>query len=76
MGVEWSSASTSEFTSTRQWPGRARAWPGRLLVRRAVGRSVVLKRRALLEYQGALTVVVRVPVVECAGPSPTRLVVY
>ena len=28
------------------------------------------------EYQGTLTVVVRVPVVECAGPSPTRLVVY
>ena len=27
--VTWlSSASTSEFTSTRQWPGRARAWPG------------------------------------------------
>ena len=27
--VTWlSSASTSEFTSTRQWPGRAGAWPG------------------------------------------------
>ena len=45
-----------------------------MLVVRAVGRSVVLKRRALLEYQGILTVMARIPVVECAGPSPTRLV--
>ena len=33
-----------------------------------------LECRILLEYQGTLTVVARVPVVECAGPSPTRLV--
>ena len=38
-------------------------------------RSVcVSKRGILLEYQGTLTVAVRVPVVDCAGPSPTRLV--
>ena len=28
VASKWSSASTSEFSSTRQWPGRARAWPG------------------------------------------------
>ena len=27
----------------------------------------------LLEYQGILAVMARIPVVECAGPSPTRL---
>ena len=58
----------------RWWPGRARAWPGRLLVRSTAGRSVVLTCRMLLEYQGTLTVVARVPVVDCAGPSPTRLI--
>ena len=33
-----------------------------------------LECRILLEYQGILAVVARIPVVECAGPSPTRLV--
>lgn len=34
----------------------------------------VSKRGILLEYQGTPTAVARVPVVDCAGPSPTRLV--
>ena len=38
-------------------------------------RSVCVARCAmLLEYQGILAVMARIPVVECAGPSPTRLV--
>ena len=33
----------------------------------------VTKCAILLEYQGILAVMARIPVVDCVGPSPTRL---
>ena len=73
--VTWACWPTlSEVGGLRRGRGRVTRGRGPSLAYGESSRSVcVTKCAMLLEYQGILAVMARIPVVDCVGPSPTRL---